>query len=154
MKRDSRPSVARTQFQRSSPPPGHHPTTLPPIRTWSPGMAWMTLKTRRIGRSGTNGGSPIVCTVMALNVYVPSTTKLGPTFWGPGSELIGRRPIFVCTLAIYTVFHIGQACANANDMTTSLVTRFICGFFRSRAPHQQLWRPRRHVGPFEPGNRH
>lgn len=79
---------------------------------------------------------------------------LGPTFWGPGSELIGRRPIFVCTLAIYTVFHIGQACANANDITTSLVTRFMCGFFRSRAPHQQLWRPRRHVGPFEPGNRH
>ena len=52
---------------------------------------------------------------------------LGPTFWGPGSELIGRRPIFIGTLAIYTLFHIGQA--RANDMTTLLVTRFLCGFF-------------------------
>ena len=52
---------------------------------------------------------------------------LGPTFWGPGSELIGRRPIFISTLAVYTLFHIGQA--RANDMTTLLVTRFLCGFF-------------------------
>ena len=52
---------------------------------------------------------------------------LGPTFWGPGSELIGRRPIFIGTLAIYTLFHIGQA--RANDMTTLLVTRFLSGFF-------------------------
>jgi MFS transporter, DHA1 family, multidrug resistance protein len=52
---------------------------------------------------------------------------LGPIFWGPGSELVGRRPIFISTLAIYTIFHLGQACAN--NMTTLLVTRFICGFF-------------------------
>jgi MFS family permease len=52
---------------------------------------------------------------------------LGPTFWGPGSELVGRRPIFVGTLGMYTIFHIGQACAK--NMTTLLVTRFICGFF-------------------------
>ncbi len=120
----------------------------------------------------------IVCTVMTLNVYVPTGGRdwpstsftdiiphstfassapsssvpiiahdfhvarevgdlvitlflvgymLGPTFWGPGSELIGRRPIFVGTLAMYTIFHVGQACAN--NMTTLLVTRFICGFF-------------------------
>ena len=52
---------------------------------------------------------------------------LGPIFWGPGSELIGRRPIFIGTFAIYTLFHIGQA--RADDMTTLLVTRFLCGFF-------------------------
>ena len=52
---------------------------------------------------------------------------LGPTFWGPGSELFGRRPILVGSLAMYTIFHIGQACAK--NMTTLLVTRFICGFF-------------------------
>ncbi|KAI0289274.1 hypothetical protein BC826DRAFT_1177397 [Russula brevipes] len=48
---------------------------------------------------------------------------LGSTFWDPGSELIGRRPIFIGTLTI----HINQA--RANDMTTLLVTRFLCGFF-------------------------
>ncbi|KAI0295149.1 major facilitator superfamily domain-containing protein [Multifurca ochricompacta] len=99
----------------------------------------------------------IVCTVMTLNVTFASSAPssaspfiahdfkvgrevgdliltlyligymLGPTFWGPGSELIGRRPIFIGTLAIYTIFHIGQA--RANNMTTLLVTRFLCGFF-------------------------
>ncbi len=63
---------------------------------------------------------------------------LGPTLWGPGSELVGRRPIFVCTLAMYTIFHIGQACAN--NMTTLLVTRFLCGFSLARLESR-----RRHV---------
>ncbi|KAI0270437.1 major facilitator superfamily domain-containing protein [Gloeopeniophorella convolvens] len=99
----------------------------------------------------------IVCTVMTLNVTFASSAPssaipiianqfhvgrevgnliltlflvgymLGPTFWGPGSELIGRRPIFIGTLALYTIFHIGQA--RANNMTTLLVTRFLSGFF-------------------------
>ncbi|KAI0049050.1 MFS general substrate transporter [Auriscalpium vulgare] len=51
----------------------------------------------------------------------------GPMFWGPGSELVGRRPIFIVTLALYTLFHIGQA--HAQNITTLLVTRFFSGFF-------------------------
>ncbi|KAI0051196.1 MFS polyamine transporter [Auriscalpium vulgare] len=51
----------------------------------------------------------------------------GPMFWGPGSELIGRRPIFIVTLTLYTLFYIGQA--HAQNMTTLLVTRFLSGFF-------------------------
>ena len=52
---------------------------------------------------------------------------LGPTFWSPGSELIGRWAVFISTLTLFTLFHIGHA--RANDMTTLLVTRFLCGFF-------------------------
>lgn len=52
---------------------------------------------------------------------------VGPSFWGPGSELIGRRPISIYTFALCTLFHIGQV--RANSMTTLLVTRFLCGFF-------------------------
>ncbi|KAI0061389.1 MFS polyamine transporter [Artomyces pyxidatus] len=51
----------------------------------------------------------------------------GPMFWGPGSELVGRRPIFVLTLTLYTLFHIGQALAH--NMQTLLITRFFSGFF-------------------------
>ncbi|KIY53154.1 MFS general substrate transporter [Fistulina hepatica ATCC 64428] len=51
----------------------------------------------------------------------------GPFLWGPGSELIGRRPVFWLTMTLYTVFHIGQA--RAQNMQTLLVTRFLCGFF-------------------------
>jgi DHA1 family multidrug resistance protein-like MFS transporter len=51
----------------------------------------------------------------------------GPMFWGPGSELLGRRPIFVFTLSIYTLFHLGQALAQ--NIETIIITRFFAGFF-------------------------
>ncbi|KAJ6587791.1 MFS polyamine transporter [Mycena sp. CBHHK59/15] len=51
----------------------------------------------------------------------------GPLFWGPGSELIGRRPIFVGAMSAYTVFHLGQALAQ--NIETLLITRFFGGFF-------------------------
>lgn len=51
----------------------------------------------------------------------------GPFFWGPGSELLGRRPIFVSTMVAFTLFHLGQALAQ--NLETLLVTRFFAGFF-------------------------
>ncbi|KAJ3535277.1 hypothetical protein NMY22_g6556 [Coprinellus aureogranulatus] len=51
----------------------------------------------------------------------------GPLFWGPGSELIGRRDIFIGSMFMYTIFHLGQALAQ--NIETLLVTRFISGFF-------------------------
>ncbi|KAJ7240402.1 MFS polyamine transporter [Mycena haematopus] len=52
---------------------------------------------------------------------------LGPMFWGPGSELLGRRPVFIFAMSIYTLLHLGQALAK--NMTTMLVIRFLSGFF-------------------------
>jgi MFS transporter, DHA1 family, multidrug resistance protein len=51
----------------------------------------------------------------------------GPMFWGPGSEMFGRRTILIPTLTAYTLFHLGQSLAQ--DMPTLLVTRFLSGFF-------------------------
>ena len=51
----------------------------------------------------------------------------GPLIWGPGSELIGRRPINVVAMISYTLFHIGQGLAP--NIQTLLVTRFFAGFF-------------------------
>ncbi|KAF5313645.1 hypothetical protein D9611_010182 [Ephemerocybe angulata] len=64
--------------------------------------------------------------------YLVTTTFLlgycfGPLFWGPGSELIGRRNIFVLSMFMYTIFILGQALAK--NIETLLVTRFISGFF-------------------------
>jgi len=53
--------------------------------------------------------------------------KPQPLFWGPGSELVGRRPIFMVTMIAYTLFHLGQALAQ--NIETLLVTRFFAGFF-------------------------
>jgi MFS transporter, DHA1 family, multidrug resistance protein len=52
---------------------------------------------------------------------------VGPMIWGPGSELLGRRPIFWVAMTCYTLFHLGQALAP--NMETLLVTRFFAGVF-------------------------
>ncbi|KAJ7626786.1 MFS polyamine transporter [Roridomyces roridus] len=52
---------------------------------------------------------------------------LGPFVWGPGTELIGRRPILVLAMSLYTLLHIPQALAP--NIQTLLTTRFLCGFF-------------------------
>jgi len=52
---------------------------------------------------------------------------VGPLFWGPGSELYGRRPILVISIVSYTLFILGQALAT--NIETLLVTRFLSGFF-------------------------
>ena len=54
--------------------------------------------------------------------YVPS-----PIFWGPGSEMYGRRAVLIPALVAYTLFYLGQTLAQ--NMATVLVTRFLCGFF-------------------------
>lgn len=51
----------------------------------------------------------------------------GPLFWGPGSEITGRKPIFSLALTLYTLFHLGQSLAP--NIQTLLVTRFLSGFF-------------------------
>lgn len=51
----------------------------------------------------------------------------GPTIWGPGSELLGRRiPLLVGVLG-FSIFTI--ACATAHDAQTVFITRFFAGLF-------------------------
>jgi MFS transporter, DHA1 family, multidrug resistance protein len=52
---------------------------------------------------------------------------LQPLLWGPSSELVGRRPIFLLTLSCYTLLYLGQALAK--NIETFLITRFFGGFF-------------------------
>ncbi|KAF9048119.1 MFS polyamine transporter [Hymenopellis radicata] len=52
---------------------------------------------------------------------------VGPSFWGPGSELYGRRPVLVGTMTCYTLFHLGQALAQ--NIETLMICRFFTGFF-------------------------
>ncbi|KAG7450861.1 MFS general substrate transporter [Guyanagaster necrorhizus] len=52
---------------------------------------------------------------------------IGPTFWGPGSELYGRRPVILGAMFAYILFHLGQALAH--NIQSLLVCRFFSGFF-------------------------
>ncbi|CAK5271079.1 unnamed protein product [Mycena citricolor] len=51
----------------------------------------------------------------------------GPLVWGPGSELLGRRPVYVLAMTMYTILHLGEALAR--NIETLLVTRFLGGLF-------------------------
>ncbi|TFK77215.1 MFS general substrate transporter [Pluteus cervinus] len=52
---------------------------------------------------------------------------VGPLLWGPLSEQCGRRPVFVYTFAIYTIFQV--ATAVSRNTASLLVFRFLGGTF-------------------------
>jgi multidrug resistance protein len=52
---------------------------------------------------------------------------LGPLLWGPLSEDIGRRPVFLISFFFYTAFQIG--CALSRNTASILVFRFLTGTF-------------------------
>jgi multidrug resistance protein len=70
---------------------------------------------------------------------------VGPLLWGPLSEQLGRRPVFIFAFVIYTIFQI--ACALAQNTAQILVFRFIGGVFaaapltNSGALISDIWDP-------------
>ncbi|KAI0682794.1 MFS general substrate transporter [Cytidiella melzeri] len=54
---------------------------------------------------------------------------IGPLFWSPLSEVLGRRLIWIIPSFIYLLFII--PCAVAKNIQTLLVCRFFCGIFAS-----------------------
>lgn len=56
---------------------------------------------------------------------------LGPLVWGPLSEALGRRHVFVGTLFFYTVWT--AVCAAAQNIHTLIIFRLFCGTIGSSA---------------------
>ncbi|KAI9256884.1 major facilitator superfamily domain-containing protein [Sporodiniella umbellata] len=54
---------------------------------------------------------------------------IGPLLWSPVSEILGRKPVYIVALGLYTIFNI--PCAVAKNIETVLVARFFSGFFAS-----------------------
>ena len=52
---------------------------------------------------------------------------VGPLVWGPLSESIGRKPVFVGSFVVYTAFQVGNALAK--NTASLLVFRFLGGVF-------------------------
>ncbi|KAI0694864.1 major facilitator superfamily domain-containing protein [Cytidiella melzeri] len=52
---------------------------------------------------------------------------VGPLFWGPLSEIYGRKPVLLVSFIVYTAFQIG--CAAAKNTATIIVLRFLGGCF-------------------------
>ncbi|KAH7929150.1 MFS general substrate transporter [Leucogyrophana mollusca] len=71
-------------------------------------------------------GVPLETAYLLISVCMAGYV-FGPLLWGPGSELYGRRPVFIVTMGMSTLLHLGQSLAC--NMTTLLVTRFIGSVF-------------------------
>ncbi|KAI0313062.1 major facilitator superfamily domain-containing protein [Amylostereum chailletii] len=52
---------------------------------------------------------------------------VGPLLWGPLSEQIGRRPVFIISFLFYTGFQVG--CALSKNTASILIFRFLGGTF-------------------------
>lgn len=65
----------------------------------------------------------LTCSIMVCGFAV------GPLIWSPLSEIIGRRPVYIISLALYVIFNI--PCALAPNIGGLLVCRFLCGVFSS-----------------------
>ncbi|KAL5536623.1 hypothetical protein ACEPAF_446 [Sanghuangporus sanghuang] len=70
---------------------------------------------------------------------------VGPILWGPLSEQIGRKPIFVVSFIVYTAFQIGGALAD--NKASILIFRLLSGIFaaapltNSGALISDIWEP-------------
>lgn len=65
----------------------------------------------------------LTCSIMVIGFAV------GPLIWSPLSEQIGRRPVYIISLTLYTIFNI--PCALSPNIGGLLVSRFLCGVFSS-----------------------
>lgn len=65
----------------------------------------------------------LTCSIMVCGFAV------GPLIWSPLSEIIGRRPVYIISLALYVIFNI--PCALSPNIGGVLVCRFLCGVFSS-----------------------
>lgn len=65
----------------------------------------------------------LTCSIMVCGFAV------GPLLWSPLSEIIGRRPVYIISLGLYTIFNI--PCALSPNIGGLLACRFLCGVFSS-----------------------
>ncbi|KAF8078744.1 major facilitator superfamily domain-containing protein [Lyophyllum atratum] len=71
-------------------------------------------------------GMSHIAGVLTISLFVAGYC-VGPLLWGPLSEHYGRRPVFIYTFIVYTVFQI--AAAVARNTASLLVFRFLGGVF-------------------------
>ncbi len=65
----------------------------------------------------------LTCSIMVMGFAI------GPLLWSPLSEIIGRRPVYIISLSLYTIFNI--PCALSPNIGGLLTCRFLCGVFSS-----------------------
>ncbi|TFK55294.1 MFS general substrate transporter [Heliocybe sulcata] len=83
--------------------------------------------------------------VLGISLYVLGF-GLGPLVFAPMGEMYGRRRIFIITMSVYTLLHLGGALGH--NIATLLATRFLAGVFGSSpltnagGAISDIWNPR------------
>ncbi|OBA20439.1 MFS general substrate transporter [Metschnikowia bicuspidata var. bicuspidata NRRL YB-4993] len=91
------------------------------------------------GSSSLAGGLPLINEKYNVSTEVSTLTVslmvigflVGPLLWAPLSEQIGRRPVYIISFFLYTVFNIPVALSP--NIGGVLVCRFLLGVFSSSA---------------------
>ncbi|KAG2416643.1 hypothetical protein HFD88_007859 [Aspergillus terreus] len=65
---------------------------------------------------------------LGMSLYVLGFS-IGPVFWAPLSEIFGRRPIFIVSFGVFTIFN--AAAAGSRNATSLVIFRFLAGSFGS-----------------------
>ena len=64
--------------------------------------------------------------ILTISLFVAGYC-IGPLLWGPLSEVIGRRKVFIATFTFYTGFQVG--CALSRNTASILIFRLLGGIF-------------------------
>ena len=73
-------------------------------------------------------GTTDLIATLGVTTYVLGFA-FGPLVWAPMSEVRGRRPVYLISWSVFTIFQI--PCALAKNPTTLIVSRLIAGTFGS-----------------------
>ncbi|KAJ7171187.1 MFS general substrate transporter [Mycena filopes] len=133
---DSRPVSSSTEFTWDGPADPDNPQNFADSTKWLTTLNCVLL-TLNVTFASSAPSAATFSIVQAFDVspevsYLTTSLFLlgygfGPLLWGPGSELVGRRPILVFSTSIYTILHLGQTFAQ--NMQTLLIIRFLSGLF-------------------------
>lgn len=83
--------------------------------------------------------------ILTISMFVAGYC-LGPLIWGPLSERVGRKPVFLVALLCYTGMNVG--CALSPNTASILIFRFLSGAFgaspltNSGAVIADIWGPK------------
>ncbi|KAF9520018.1 hypothetical protein BS47DRAFT_1336297 [Hydnum rufescens UP504] len=112
-------------------------------KNWSKGLRWyisalmgLLVGNATFGSSAPSGIIPQMqeyfgfsseVATLTVSLFVAGYCVYGPLLWGPLSETYGRRPIFIISFFLATIFQM--ACALSTNTASILIFRFLGGCF-------------------------
>jgi len=98
------------------------------IRLVTSRKGWTNLSTAGIPDIANDLNTTDLIATLGVTTYVLGFA-FGPLVWAPLSEVRGRRPVYLLSWTVFTIFQI--PCALARNAPMLIICRFIAGTFGS-----------------------